>query len=96
MMKQRWKDRIQILLKCPTSYDAWGHAVATLTEQTTEIWAEVIPIKGALPTAGVTVHAPFDYDEKVHIRWQNQCWKIIHAPIQLPNTQFIQFKIERL
>ncbi len=95
-MKQRWKDRIQILLNCPPSYDAWGHASENSSEQTAEIWAEVIPIIGSVSTARVTVLAPFDYDERIHIRWQNQCWKIIHAPIQLPNTQLIQFKIERL
>lgn len=50
----------------------------------------------AVPSARVTVKAPIDYDQRMQVQWQNQCWKIIHAPIQLPNTQLIQFKIERL
>lgn len=95
-MKQRWKDRIQILLNCPPSYDAWGHASASSSEQVDEVWADVTPIMSAVPSARVTVKAPIDYDQRMQVQWQNQCWKIIHAPIQLPNTQLIQFKIERL
>jgi hypothetical protein len=59
-MKHRWKDRIQILLNRPISYDAWGHALAHSTEQITEIWTNIITIMGTTSTARVTVKAPFD------------------------------------
>lgn len=95
-MKQRWKDRIQILLNCPPTYDAWGHVSCNSTEIVAEFWAEVIPMGGVAVAARVTVNTPFDYDEKIHIRWQNHIWKVIHPPVAIPNTEFIQFKIERL
>lgn len=95
-MKHRWNDRIQILLNTPNMFDAWGHPTKGSVEKAAEYWANVIPILGSTPTARVSVLAPFNYDETVHIEWQNQRWKIIQSPIQCPNNGFIQFKIERL
>lgn len=95
-MKQRWQDRIKILLPAAPIYDNWGHLLPEKWEEYCQIWADVRPVLGCDISAIVSVRDPLDFDSEIQLEWNGARWKLIQGPVFCTKTRVAQFKMVRI